>query len=150
MNDADRSAPVYETGQIDIGANPQVVWDPLTDVDSWPRWLPGVKSMTTHGPFAPGSTFEWKAGPGTIRSEVVTADRPHAAAWKGRTLGIDAVHVWHIAASGTGTRVATAESWNGFLPKLLPKLMRKPVRQALDEGLPALKAEAERRAAGGA
>jgi carbon monoxide dehydrogenase subunit G len=147
VSDADRSAPVYETGQIDIGATPEVVYDTLTDVDSWPQWLPGVKSMTTHGPFAPGTTFEWKAGPGRIKSEVVTANRPDTATWKGRTLGIDAVHTWRMTPSATGTHVETAESFAGLLPKLLPKVMRKPVRQALDEGLPALKTEAERRAA---
>ncbi len=45
-----------------------------------------------------------------------------------------------------GTRVFTEESWAGPLARLLPTAMRKTVRKALDDGLPALKAEAERRA----
>ena len=106
--------------------------------------------MVTHGPFAVGSRFEWKAGPGAIRSEVVEAERPRSAAWKGRTFGIRAVHIWVFEAAGPGlTRVRSAESWTGLLPRLLPGVLRRAVRRALDEGLPALRAEAERRTASG-
>ena len=148
--DADRSAPVYETAEIAVDATPDAVWDTLTDIDSWPRWMPGVQSVVTHGPFAAGSRFEWKAGPGTIRSEVAEAERPRSAAWKGRTFGIRAAHAWRIEDSGPGlTHVHSAESWTGLLPRLLPGVLRKAVRRALDEGLPALKAEAERRSASG-
>ena len=148
MIDAERGAPVYETGDIDVDASPEAVWDTLTDLDSWPRWSPGVTSVVTRGPFAVGTRFEWKAGPGRIRSEVVAADRPHGAAWRGRTFGIAAVHVWTMESRGpAATRVHSAESWAGPLPRLLPAAMRKMVRRALDEGLAALKAESERRSA---
>lgn len=147
MVEADRSAPAYVTGDIDIDASAEVVWDTLTDLDSWPRWMPGVKSMATHGPFAVGSTFEWRAGPGTIKFEIVEAERPSSGAWKGRTMGIEAVHVWNIEPRGpSSTHVHTEESWAGLLPRLLRKTTRKSLQKALDEGLPALKAEAERRA----
>src|SRR5437870_332074 len=85
--DPDPAAPVYETADIDVAAPAEAVWDSLTDVESWPRWMPGVKSVVTHGPFSVGSKFEWRAGPGVIRSEVMAAARPRLAAWKGRTMG---------------------------------------------------------------
>ena len=146
MLDAQRDAPVYETGAVEVLASPEAVWDTLTDLESWPQWSPGVKAVTTQGPFAVGSRFEWKAGPGRIKSEVVASDRPSRAAWRGRTFGITAVHAWTMEPRGPATtHVHSAESWSGLLPRLLPAAMRKMVRRALDDGLPALKAEAETR-----
>jgi uncharacterized protein YndB with AHSA1/START domain len=69
-------APVFVTTDIDVEASPEAVWDTLTDLDSWPGWLPDVKSMAADGPFVVGTKFKWRAGPGTIKSEVVTAERP--------------------------------------------------------------------------
>ena len=62
-------------------------------------------------------------------------------------MGIDAVHVWTIEPRGpTTTRVHTEESWTGLLPRVLRKMMHNSLKKSLDEGLPAIKAEAERRA----
>ena len=62
-------------------------------------------------------------------------------------MGMDAVHAWSIEPLGpTTTRVHTEESWNGLLPRVLRKMMHKSLAKSLDEGLPAIKAEAERRA----
>ncbi len=144
--EVDHSAPVCESGEIMVGAPPESVWDTLTDLASWPRWMPGVGTMRVDEPLRVGTTFEWRAGPATIRSEIVESDRPHGVAWKGRTLGITAVHVWRMERQGGDTRVFTEESWGGALPRLLRAPMAKTVRKALDDGLPALKAEAERRA----
>jgi hypothetical protein len=140
-------APVFVTTDIDVEASPEAVWDTLTDLDSWPGWLPDVKSMAADGPFVVGTKFKWRAGPGTIKSEVVTAERPSRAAWKGRTMGINAVHAWTIEPVGpTTTHVHTEESWSGLMPRILRKMLHNTLEKSLDEGLPAVKAEAERRA----
>ena len=144
--DADHRAPVYETGEIVVSARPETVWDTLTDLRTWPQWMPGVKSMNVDEPVRVGTTFQWKAGPGTIRSEILESERPYSVAWKGRTFGINAVHVWRMALEGETTRVLTEESWSGLLARALQGSMRKTVRKALDDGLPALRREAERRA----
>ena len=141
----DRSAPVCESGEISIDARPEIVWDTLTDLTSWPRWMPGVKAVHVDGPIQVGTRFQWKAGPGTIRSEIVESDRPRSVGWKGRTLGIDAVHLWRLDEQGGSCRVFTEESWRGLLARLLRGSMSKTVRKALDDGLPAMKEEAERR-----
>ncbi len=126
--DVDRSAPVCESGEIVIAAPPEMVWDTLTDLKSWPRWMPGVKSMQADGPVQVGTMFRWKAGPGTIRSEIVESDRPRGVAWKGRTLGINAVHAWRMEERGGATRVFTEESWSGLLARVLQGTMKKTVR----------------------
>ncbi|HEV2071396.1 MAG TPA: SRPBCC family protein [Acidimicrobiales bacterium] len=143
--EAEHNAPVCESGEVVIDARPEIVWATLTDVGSWPDWMPGVKAVHVDGPLRVGSTFQWKAGPGTIRSEVLEHDPPRGLAWKGRTLGITAVHVWRMDAQEATTRVFTEESWAGPLARALPGLMGKMVRKALDDALPALKHEAERR-----
>lgn len=45
------------------------------------------------------------------------------------------------------TKVFTEESWTGLLPRLFRGSMSRSVRNAIDGGLPALKAEAERKGA---
>lgn len=147
--EADHQAPVCESAEIVIDTGPETVWDTISDLESWPGWMPGVKAMTVHEPVRAGTEFEWKAGPGTIKSQVLECDPPRSIGWKGRTLGISALHVWRIKAENGGARVSTEESWAGPLVRLLPNLMGKAVRKALDDGLPALKAEAERRALSG-
>ena len=143
--DADREAPVCESGEIVIAARPEIVWDALTDLSSWPQWMPGVEKVDVDEPVEVGTTFRWKAGPSTIRSEIVESDRPRSVAWKGHTFGITAVHVWRMAVEDGTTRVFTEESWSGFVPRVLRGMMKKTVRKTLDGGLPALKEEAERR-----
>lgn len=145
--EVDHQAPVCESAEIDINAPPEVVWDTLSDLRSWPGWMPGVKAMTVDEPLGLGTEFEWKAGAASIKSEILDHDRPRSMGWNGRTLGISALHAWRMRAEGAGTHVFSEESWAGLLPRLLRGPMRKTVRKALDEGLPALKAEAERRAA---
>jgi carbon monoxide dehydrogenase subunit G len=144
--DANHSAPVCESGETVIGAGPETVWDTLTDFGTWPQWMPGVKTMHVDEPVGLGTTFRWKTGPGTIRSEIVESDRPRSVAWKGRTLGIDAVHVWRMEDRGDTTRVFTEVSWDGLLARVLQGSTRKTVQKALEDGLSALRNEAERRA----
>lgn len=60
-------------------------------------------------------------------------------------MGISALHVWRMEAQGRSTRAYTEESWDGVLPRLLRSSLRKTVSKALDDGLGALKHEAERR-----
>lgn len=144
--EVDRQAPVRESSEITIDARPEVVWATLIDVDSWPQWMPGVSRVEADRPLAEGTTFAWKAGPGTIRSEILAFDPPRLVGWKGRSLGIAARHVWRLEASGDGaTEVRTEESWKGLVPRVLKAMMSTTVGKALDDGLAALKGEAEAR-----
>lgn len=38
--EADHNAPVCESGEVVIDARPEIVWATLTDVGSWPGWMP--------------------------------------------------------------------------------------------------------------
>jgi hypothetical protein len=139
-------APVCESADVVIKAPSEVVWDTLSDLRSWPRWMPGVKAIKVDEPLRVGTEFQWKAGPSTIRSEILECDRPRSVGWKGRSFGISALHVWRMHMEGGATKVFTEESWAGPLPRLLRRWASKSVKKALRDGLPALKAEAELRA----
>jgi hypothetical protein len=62
----------------------------------WPRWNADIKEARIEGDLAPGTSFTWKAGPGTIRSAFREVDWPHVLAWTGKTMGITAIHVYRL------------------------------------------------------
>ncbi len=143
----DGDAPVVAEAMIEIAAGPEVVWATVADFERWPEWNPDVKAMSLAGPAADGTTFRWKAGPGTITSTLRSVEPPWELGWTGRTLGIEAVHVWRFEHKDGSTIAWTAESWAGWLPRILSGPMRKQLQKGLGAGLPHLKVEAERRAA---
>jgi hypothetical protein len=66
-------------------------------------------------------------------------------AWTGRTLGIRAVHFYWLEPRDTKTFVRTAETYEGLVARVLRRSLKKTLDRALDDGLKALKAEAEQR-----
>jgi uncharacterized protein YndB with AHSA1/START domain len=139
------NAPVVAASEIEIAAPPEAVWDVLTDFERWPSWNPDVKSLSFSGEAAEGSVFRWKAGPGTITSTIRRVDRPRLIGWTGKTLGIDAVHVYRLEPSDGGTHVTTEESYEGLVARAFRGPLRKMVKTTLDTGLERLKTEVERR-----
>ena len=142
----DAGAPVLGESELEIEARPEAVWDVLTDVESWPTWNPDVKSASLQGTVAEGSTFRWKAGPGTIKSTIRHVERPSLIAWTGTTFGIKAHHVYALEARGTATLVKTTESYDGLVARVFRRQLTKTLDRALVDGLQHLKAELERRA----
>jgi uncharacterized protein YndB with AHSA1/START domain len=140
----DVSAPVRASGSVEIAASPGTVWRILTAIDSWPAWNPDVTDARLEGPFAEGSTFSWKAGPGTITSTLVRVEEPRRLEWTGRTLGIAAVHAWSLREQAAGTVLTSEESWSGPVARLLRRRLQGTLDRATARGLGFLKAEAER------
>ena len=141
-----KSAPVTAAGEIDVAADREVIWELMAAIDRWPDWNPDIKAASLQGELAQGSKFSWKAGPGTINSTILQLQRPQIIAWTGSTLGIKAIHVWRLESIGEKTRVITEESWEGLLPRLLARQMKRMLQRSINSGLLHLKAEAERRA----
>ena len=143
--DVDRTAPVIATGETVVAASPETVWAAMTEISRWPEWNPDVKSAALDQPLAEGSTFRWRAGPGTIVSTIRALEPPLRIGWTGRTMGITAVHVWLLEPREGGTLVRTEESWDGLLPRLFRGPMRRALERAVGAGLGHLRVEAERR-----
>lgn len=143
--DINKSAPVVAAGEIEVAADPKIVWEVMAGIDRWPDWNPDVKWASSEEELAEGSKFRWKAGPGTIVSTIQQVERPRTLAWTGKTMGIKAVHVWRLEPKDGKTIVRTEESWEGLLPQIFRKSMHKMLQRSIDAGLSHLKAEAERR-----
>jgi uncharacterized protein YndB with AHSA1/START domain len=140
-----KKAPVIADSETVIAAQPDDVWEILTDFESWPTWNPDVKWMSIEGEPLPGTDFRWKAGPATIKSRIQEVERPRVIAWTGKTLGISAAHVYLLNAHDGETAVRTEESYDGVLARLFRGRMQKMLKGSLDAGLQHLKEEAERR-----
>ena len=141
------SAPVLGQSEIEIAARPELVWEVLTTIERWPDWNPAVKKVSMRDGLAPGSTFRWKAGPGTITSTLQRVERPRVIAWAGRTFGIKANHVYTLEPRDGKPLVTTEESYDGLVSRLFRRPLQKTLDRAFAEGLGYLKAEAERRSA---
>jgi hypothetical protein len=147
--EANREAPVVGASEIEIAASPEAVWEVLTAFERWPSWNREVKTMTIDGSVAPGTVFRWKAGPGTITSTIQEVAPPREIAWTGKTLGIKAIHVWHLEPQNGRTLVRTKESYEGLVARLLRRPLQKTLDRALADGLRYLKDEVEAREGAG-
>jgi carbon monoxide dehydrogenase subunit G len=145
--EVNRQAPILLTSEIEVGAPPEVVWDVLATIESWPTWNPGIKSASLQGDLVPGSAFRWKSGLSVIRSRLVFVDPPREIAWTGKSMGINVVHVYSLEGRGGRTLVKTEESVEGITARPFRSSVEKTMDGAVDAGLQRLKAEAERRAA---
>jgi Polyketide cyclase / dehydrase and lipid transport len=141
----DLNAPVRASAEIEIGADPEVVWDVLATIQEWPKWNPDVKSVSVSGAVTAGTSFRWKSGPGTITSTLQQVDRPHVLGWTGKTLGITAIHVWRVEGQDGHSVVSSNESWDGFVVRVCRRQLQKVLEKAVETGPLHLKAEAERR-----
>jgi hypothetical protein len=146
--DIDEKAPAIARAETDIAAGAGIVFDLISRVEAWPSWKKDVRSVTLHGPVAPGSTFSWRAGPGTISSTFQEVDRPHRIAWTGSTFGIRAIDLFELEEHDGRTLVKEKESWDGLVVRLFRGRLRRTLQSSIEAGLRDLKAEAERRADG--
>jgi len=144
--EVNKAAPAIATGQIDIRAKPEVVWDVLADIDNWPNWNPAIKEAKLTGGLKVGSVFRWKSGPGTITSTFEEVEAPREIGWSGRSMGIIAVHVHRLEPTAEGTKVYAEESFDGLMVRVFKGASRKTLQNGIDGGLASLKKEAERRA----
>jgi uncharacterized protein YndB with AHSA1/START domain len=142
--DVNRTAPVIAEAETEIAAPPERVFARLVDVERWPEWNHEVKTVKLEGGLQVGSVFRWKAGPGTITSTFQAVEPPSHVAWTGKTLSLKAVHIWTLEPTETGTRVRTAESFEGAAARLLRRVFQSMLQTELEKGLQALKDDLER------
>ena len=141
----DRAAPATAEGETLIEADPATVFAVISAIDDWPAWNPDVKSATLDGELQPGAVFRWRAGPSRLTSTLEVVDPPREIGWKGKTMGIRAVHVFRFEESGGGTLARSEESWVGPIASLFKGYSRRTLAKTIADVLAHLKAESERR-----
>lgn len=143
--ETDQGAPLSACKEALVGVPPEVVWGVQADIEGWRRWQPGVSSVQLGDPLAVGTSFKWKANGASITSTIQELEPGRTIGWTGKSLGMQAVHVWRFEPRDGGTQVTTEESLSGWLATLIKLFDRQYLEKSLANSLQALKDEAERR-----
>jgi hypothetical protein len=93
-----------------------------------------VQSAHVEGRVAPGSVFTWRSGGINVTSTFRVLEPMTHLSWTGVAFGTNAVHSWTFTPTDHGVEVATTETFDGWLPAIMPGAMQK----TLDDTLPAL------------
>ena len=128
---------------MSVAAPVGLVWRILTAIDEWPTWQCGVKSANLNGPLVVGTTFSWKTGGISIRSELSEVLINQRIGWTGTALGTKAVHSWLLEEQDGATLVVTNETLTGWLPKLMGVFNPNFLKTSLQAVLSDLKTAAE-------
>jgi len=135
----DPSAPVAASGNIEIARAPEVVWRLLHDVTNWPDIRADVRDVVVLA----GGAFTWSAGPIPVRSRFALTEPGRTLTWCTLAAGLEAVHVYHFEAVGSGTRLDAAESMSG--PLAGPAISSAQLQSQIVSWLEGIKALAEAR-----
>jgi uncharacterized protein YndB with AHSA1/START domain len=108
--DINRAAPATAAGETLIDADPQTVFSAIAEIDERPSWNADVKSAKLEGPVRPGTVFRWRSGPSRLVSTLRVVDPPNEIAWTGKTMGIEAIHVFRFEPKDGGTLARSEES----------------------------------------
>ena len=133
-----------------IQANPERVWDVLTDFAAYPEWNPFIPRIT--GSLETGSRLDVQLQPTggrgvRMRPTVQAAEPPRELRWLGH-LGIpglfDGEHRFRIEAVGTDrVRFVQEERFSGLLAPLVLRFLERGTRQGFEAMNRAIKARAE-------
>jgi uncharacterized protein YndB with AHSA1/START domain len=128
----ERSA-FHAVNELEIAAEPEVVWAWLVRPDLWPTYYSNAKLIKHLEGAWPkvelGSRFRWWSFGAFVTSEIVEYEPPVRIAWDAKELGGRGHHGWLLRAEGGGTFVRTEETQKGWgiqavKPALRPLMVR--------------------------
>ena len=143
MRDIDRNAPVIIDDMVYINAPSEKVWDVLTDINNWAKWMDNVSYCQLNGELKEQTTFDWKASGTKIRSVIHTVDPQRFIGWTGKTMGLKAVHNWSFTWENGQTKVFVEESMDGWGARILKNILRKSLLKDMEKSLQLLKTTCE-------
>ena len=139
----DYNAPLYAEKDILISAPLEKVWSEITDIDHWTKWQPDVTSSRLDGTLERGTMFYWKAKGLNITSTIRILEPMQSIGWTGRSLGMQAIHIWTFETRTDGTYVKTEESLSGWFPRILNFFDQNFLKKSLQGSLQVLKTHVE-------
>lgn len=128
-------ARMIET-EIDIQASQTVVWNTLTDFDSYPEWSTFI--LAFEGDVVQGNTvtvhLDDGGGETTVKPRIIALDDPNKLVWLGKMGAswlLSAEHSFVLTDVKAGkTRVTHSEKFTGILVPFLWKTLDKRTRPA--------------------
>ena len=139
----DYNAPLFAEKDILISAPLEKVWSEITQIDQWSQWQPDVTSSKFDGTLATGTIFYWKAKGLDITSTIQIFEPMQRIGWTGKSLGMQAIHIWIFEKRKDGTYVKTKESLSGWFPRVLKLFDPKFLEKSLQNSLQVLKTHVE-------
>ena len=136
----------YETS-IDIQADPQSIWDVMTDVERWPEWTASVVRVErlSSEPFGVGSRVAIKQ-PRLLKVVWTVTDFEPLVGfeWKATAPGLTTIGSHRLAPGPAGTTTATLSvDQRGALAPLFRLLGARMTRRYIDYERTGLKARSE-------
>jgi uncharacterized protein YndB with AHSA1/START domain len=133
--------------EIDIQADPQVVWQLLIAAEAWEGWYEGAENVrishSNAGNLEENSVFTWNTMGQEFTSRVREFDPPFRLSWESEKKNIRGYHAWLILPTDTGCRVITSESQRGFLATMEKVFIPNKLRKLHDIWLTGIKNKAE-------
>jgi uncharacterized membrane protein len=118
--------------RININATPQVVWSVLSDVERWPEWTQGVRSVELlDGALEEGNRVRIRQPRFPTVTWTVTSVEPcRSFTWESRSPGADAIGRHAVIDNGDGSTSALLSiSQSGPVGTLVALLGRRLTRQ---------------------
>jgi hypothetical protein len=133
----------------DIAADPQTVFDYVTDIAHETAWNPKLRQVVplTDGPIGQGSRFRLRlAGTGWMTTEIVAFRRPAFWASVGASRRLSVRSDGEVTGTGQGCRliVRTLLAPHGLL-RLATPVLRRVIRRHWDDNLRTIKSTLESR-----
>lgn len=119
------------------------MWSEITDIDHWNAWQPDVTSSKVDGILATGTKFYWKAKGLDINSTIQVLEPMQRIGWTGKSVGMQAIHIWTFEKHEDHVHVKTEESLSGWFPRLLKLFDPKFLEKSLQNSLQVLKTHVE-------
>jgi len=145
---APEEAGFFVHNEIDIHADPQVVWDILIEAEKWPDWYIGAKDVKvtndSTGKLESQSVFSWKTmGQNFETTTIKEFEAPYRLSWEAIRNNIRGYHAWLIIPQDEGCKVITSETQHGFLTFMQKVFVPNKLRKLHDIWLEELKDKAE-------
>ena len=142
-------AGFFVHNEIDIKADPQIVWDLLIDAESWPDWYEGMTDVsvkTNHtGKLDSSTVLSFKTMGQFFETVTVKEYKPpYRLSWEATRKDIRGYHAWLIIPTREGCKVVTSETQHGPKAFLQKAFLPNKLRELHDVWLAEFKIKAEK------
>lgn len=139
----------YINNEIEIYAEPEVVWNILIDARQWHTFYKGVQSPveyldSTANCLRNGLSFKMHTMGLHLIPQIKEFVPNERMAWEVRRRNLTAYHAWVIVPTAKGCRLITPEAQNGFLTFLQKLFQPNKLLKLHDVWLQAIKNRAEK------